>query len=335
MKTVWEYSPQTEALRLLHCAHQIAVGFYKINGFTPLPLSHAIKSDRVVSFPDLPYLSLPRFWEDVKKINVGDLPLVAPPKLVDQTVTLLTAANLPAPNFATTKALWSKHQNKILTEIFTQIPGKKNSVSEIIIMPTSFGTGCSFNQHTAPGQPIIIWLRQDKGLAEIVEAVLTALTRDDVYKHLGGLWQESEIIVDWLLTYSPLGRLLTSLGIPVHDTLTIKNTRSVQNATLRQLSDAFMHKIGAPVVDISTIKSLPIANMTPREREVFNLLLAKSPQLVTVDEIAEILFAANPEAFSLYAIAKSIQRLRDKLEKNGISGSYIQTKRGEGYLLVN
>jgi len=83
------------------------------------------------------------------------------------------------------------------------------------------------------------------------------------------------------------------------------------------------------------IRQKQIENLAPRDKEILRLLVSKSPNIVTVDEIADILFAANQNAFSLFAIAKFIQRLRDKLEENGVSGSFIQTERGKGYLLVN
>ncbi|EKD62494.1 MAG: hypothetical protein ACD_52C00144G0002 [uncultured bacterium] len=64
-------------------------------------------------------------------------------------------------------------------------------------------------------------------------------------------------------------------------------------------------------------------------------MINKRNQLITVDEVANILFKDDENAFSLQAIAKAIQRLRDKLEENGVSGSFIQTRRGQGYILVN
>ncbi|MCU0287429.1 MAG: helix-turn-helix domain-containing protein, partial [Acidobacteria bacterium] len=75
-------------------------------------------------------------------------------------------------------------------------------------------------------------------------------------------------------------------------------------------------------------------SFTPREKSVFNLLLNNSHQIVTIDQIGETLFPDTPNDFSLYSVSKTIQRLRDKLEQNGISGSIIQTKRHGGYLLA-
>jgi DNA-binding response OmpR family regulator len=87
-------------------------------------------------------------------------------------------------------------------------------------------------------------------------------------------------------------------------------------------------------ITLSSFASLPTDNFSPREKAILNLLLSKSGVLVTTDEIGDILFSKQPESYSLYAISKFIQRLRDKLEQNGLSGSFIQTKRGEGYLLA-
>ncbi len=322
MKTTWKHSDETEALRLLHCAHQISVGFYKINGFISLPYDKTIKNDTVVSFPELNYLSIPRFWEQVKRIDVSTLPIKASVKLIEQTANLLHTANLRKPEFTKLQKDWTIHQEKVLVEIFRLIPDKAGKVSEIIIMPTAFGTGCSFNQHRKSGDPIIIWVRHDKGIAEIVEAIITSLTRADIYEQLGGLWQESEIIVDWIMKFSPLAKLIPK------SPATIKSTRSVQNATLLTESEKFMRKIGAPIVSLSQVNTSIFSNA---EKELFELLRSKSPNVVTFDELSK----ADPDNFSLYAVSKSIQRLRDKLEKSGVSGSYIQTKRGNGYLLMS
>jgi hypothetical protein len=103
------------------------VGFYKINGFIPLPYSKSIASDNFVSFPELNYLSIPRFWEQVKRIDVSTLPIKAPAKLVEQTAKLLSSANLIKPEFSKLQKEWEEHQEKILAEIFKLIPKKEYS----------------------------------------------------------------------------------------------------------------------------------------------------------------------------------------------------------------
>ena len=78
----------------------------------------------------------------------------------------------------------------------------------------------------------------------------------------------------------------------------------------------------------------PVVNLNPTEKILLKHFIEKENQVVSFDEIADIIFKSDEE-YSLYAIAKKIERLRNKLEENGISGSYIQTLRGQGYLLKN
>jgi DNA-binding response OmpR family regulator len=75
-------------------------------------------------------------------------------------------------------------------------------------------------------------------------------------------------------------------------------------------------------------------NLNPKEKKVMYELIKNSNNIVKFDIIADILFE-DSNSFSLFAQAKVIQRLREKLEKNGVSGSFIQTIRGKGYLLKN
>ena len=69
MKSVWDYSLETEALRLIHCARQMVVGFYRINNCVVLPYTLKVNNDLTVTFPDLRFQEIPAFWEKVKKID--------------------------------------------------------------------------------------------------------------------------------------------------------------------------------------------------------------------------------------------------------------------------
>ena len=259
-------------------------------------------------------------------------PVDIDPDLIKSSGKLLTAANLPALSDHPAQKTWSESESRILECIYTLIPSKKDSVSQITVWPTNFGTSCSFNTSFTAPYHVYIWLRFDQSVTAIVEAVLTSITRNDVFNRLGGVWQESEIIVDWLLSYSPLNSLLKKIDPHWESSLTVRNTRNKQNGKLVQLSNSFLQKIGAPSVNPAQISSVAF---TPREKQIMDLLTSSAPRPVTTDQVGDIIFRNNPDDYSLYAVSKSIQRLRDKLEQNGISGSFIQTKRGEGYLLAS
>ena len=344
MKTLWENSARTEAERLLHCAKNIAVGFYRINNFIVLPFTPKVSAANLVTFPNLEYNSIPRFWEKVKKIDTYDFPLIIDKKLVDQTIKLIEKANLPKPNFEKTKASWEKAQKGVLNEIYKVMPSKKGIIKEIIIYSTSFGTGGSFNlfnQRTKDGK-FIMYLREDKGIHEIAEAIITSLTRLDVYSKLEGLWQESELLADWLVAESSIATVLQKYEKPDSYIGTIKGVRTKQQAKLLKQSEEFYKKLGVPGFDKPfslnglnpEINKKPLENLNINERLILKKLIESSNSIVTFDDIADKLFKGD-ENFSLYAISKTIKRIRTKLEKNGISGSYIQTLRGKGYLLKN
>lgn len=327
IKTTWDYSLNHEAQRIIHATRQIAVGFYKTNGFYPVPYGTTPVRDINVLIPDLNYLSIPRFWEKVAKVPIEQMHMIDQPELTASLKKLLGSAP-PEPDFAKVKSLWAKIAPDFFDQVYKILPQKRGLVKELFIWPTNFGTSCSFSGiEFTPGK-VYIWLRADCGVENIGWAILSALTRQDLIDHLGGLWQESQILVDWLMNETVLSKLFT------HSHKSMYTLRSKQNATLLETSTKFLTKIGAPNIDSSTIKNIDTSSFTTRKKKLLDLLISKSPQIVTFDEINELL-TNNYEQFSLYATSKSIQRLRDRLEKSGISGSFIQTKRGEGYLLAN
>lgn len=342
-KTTWEYSRETEAKRLLHTAHQIAVGFYRVNNFIVLPYGKDYKDKSIVTFPDLSYYKIPRFWEKVKRIDVKTLPIKASPLLVKQVENLLRSENLPRPNYLHTKNLWEKASANVISEIYKIMPDKKNMIKKLTIIPTITGASCSFNVPGTFPTEILIWLKEDQNIYSITEAILTALTRHEVYTRLEGLWQESELLVDWLVSYSSIGKILEKYQNKKNHFPTIKFMRVKQRAELAKKSEEFYKKLGVTSFEHifkihankPTAHGLPIENLTNREKEILNLMIKKESQITAIDELAQILFGNNDDAFSLQAIAKQIQRLRDKLEANGVPGSFIQTRRREGYVLIN
>ena len=341
MLTTWEYSAKSEAQRLVHCAHQIVVGFYKSNGFTVLPVNPNIDNAHIVTFPDLPYNSIPRFWEQVKKVDVNNLPLVIDSKTLNSVIGLINTSNLIQPDYSKTQKLWEQAESDTIAQIYKVLPGKTNQIKKIIIYPTSFGTSSSFNWISTTGE-VVIFLREDQGIHAITESIITSLTRADVYEKLEGLWAESEIITDYLITETSIATVLQkyeniSAYIP-----TLKGIRVKELVKLTQESDKFYQKLGIPSFDkpfshTDTSPQLfgkPIENLTDTEKNLALALIQRSNQIVDFDSLGNAIFK-NEDDFSLYAISKTVQRLRDKFELNGISGSYIQTLRGKGYMLKN
>lgn len=339
--TTWEYSIESEANRLIQCAYQIIIGFYKTNNFIVLPYNPNVNTANVVTFPLLPYTKIPRFWEQAKKSNVKDLPVKIDRNLLNTTISFLEKELAKKPNFENTKVLWGKAEKEVIEETYKVIPSKKNIVTKITIYPTSFGTSCSFNWINEKGE-IILYLREDQGIHAITEAIITSLTRDDIYEKLEGLWQESEIITDYLVTETSIAKVLQKYEKAENYIPTLKGVRIKEQARLLEESDKFYKKLGIPTFEkpfgynglIPELFGKPIVNLSETEKKVLLSLIRNSNIVTEIDDIGSVMFKSENN-FSLYAISKTIQRLRDKLEANGISGSYIQTLRGKGYLLKN
>ena len=341
-KTNWKYSLETEAERVLHCAHQMVTGFYRANNFHVLPLKHPLASVKTVSFPDLPYNKIPRFWNIARKTDVLNLPMKTDRKVVNALVSLLEKEKIEKPNYTNLVKPWEKAEKNVLSEIERIIPGKKGKIDSIKIYPTSFGTSSSFNKVTKYPAKVIMYLRQDQDIYTLTEALLSAITRDDVFKELKGIWNESELLVDWLITKSSISKVLERYQPDKKFIPTLTKTRTQQSAKLLKESDRFYKKLGVPITEkvfkpngkSPIINGKAAENLTLKETELLNFFIKNQNKVISFDKLADIIFS-DYDDFSLWAITKTIERLRNKLEENGVSGSYIQTLRGQGYLLKN
>lgn len=341
MLTTWEYSVKTEVERLIHVAHNIVNGFFKTNNFIVLPYNPNSKNASIVTFVDFNYNCIFRFWEQVKRANVIDLPMSIDVKLVKNVVDLIGVKTINKPNFEKVKQLWEKAETKVIEEIYRVIPSKKDKIKKIIIYPTAFGTSCSFSWINNNGK-IYIYLREDQGISSITEAIITSISRKDVFEKLDGVWAESEIITDYLITETSIANVLQKYEKAEAYLPTLKGIRGKEQVKLMQESDEFYKKLGISNFEkpfsvnneAPHVFGKPLENLTETEKNLMMSLINNENQVVDMDKIGETIFKSEDD-FSLYAISKTIQRLRDKFEANGISGSYIQTLRGKGYVLKN
>ncbi|MDP1743418.1 MAG: hypothetical protein Q8L51_01380, partial [Candidatus Amesbacteria bacterium] len=301
VKTVWEYSLELEAKRVLQACRQTALGFYKVNGFYPVPYGTSPLRDINVVIPDLPYLSIPRFWEKAAKVWTLDIENIVEPELLPALEKML--GKVTAPDYQVVQKEWNKISEEFLGEIGKLLPRQKNKIKKIMIWPTNFGTSASFS--IEKNGTAHVWIRSDQGVEAIGWCLITALTREDILDKYGGLWQESQMISDWLMGETPLSKYFPKTYN------SMRSLRSKQNASMLEKSEAFLTKIGAPVISTEKIKNLDTTSFSDREKKLWSALSIKSPDILSMDEVGNILFANSEDDFSLYAISKAIQRLRD------------------------
>lgn len=335
----WEYSLETEARRIVHTARQMVVGFYRLNGFNVLPC----QDSNAVYLPDLDYKKINKFWEKVSKVDVYRMNSNIDQVIIDELVVMLEKTSCPKPEINKNNNIWKEIEEDFFETVGKVIPGLSGSVKSITIHPTIFGTKSSFNVPEKLPGGLIVYLRNDQDfIYGLVESILSALTRDSIYKKLDGSWQEAEMLVDWLITESAIGKVISKHHDIKFYEPTIKTTRTKQNAEILKQSDAFYKKLGLPSFEkpFKSVDGQPmlfdkkIMDLSPQESLVLDKLIENENQVTTFDEIAQVTSRSDDD-FSLYAISKTIQRIRDSLEANGISGSFIQTMRGKGYVLKN
>jgi biotin operon repressor len=98
-------------------------------------------------------------------------------------------------------------------------------------------------------------------------------------------------------------------------------------------SQHYLQKLGFPYPVILNFRKL-IKTLTIQEEKVLRLLTASKTTIVSFDTIAQEIWGSDHlSRFSLEAIAKLIQNLREKIRQSGINKNIIFTVRKKGYFL--
>jgi DNA-binding winged helix-turn-helix (wHTH) protein len=107
-------------------------------------------------------------------------------------------------------------------------------------------------------------------------------------------------------------------------------------------SAKYYAKMGYPLTSCFSYKentifynSDPVLGLSNKEIDIMKALIDQKSQLISFDKLGEIYWKDNEDKFSLAALAKVIEKLRNSLEINGIPNSYIRTIRKQGYLLYD
>jgi hypothetical protein len=207
-------------------------------------------------------------------------------------------------------------------------------LSKLDIQPTQFGSLSSFNLQK---KRLTIFIRLDMHLGHLAEAIISGalmhrLTATD-YK-----WPEKQAFVDILLTQTAFKKLFPRY------TPTLELTRRKEAASLKLASTAYLTRLGINNQSVFKVKDgqLIIKNrsvkntFTATEKELLKTLVGQKNQTCSFDTLAEVIWPGqSEEKFSFWAIAKTLQRLRNKLESLGLNPAAIQTQRKQGYVLVD
>ena len=331
----FSHSLEMEARRLLHVAGSLSRRWYQNHGFLVLPTVPLKVPTATVVFPNFPYTTIPEFWARVSRLKLTT-PIVTSPKLLAETTNLLRPiydSKFYGRSAARLAAEFKRIEAKFWSNLFTLFPIYKTKISKVNIYLTLYGPYTTFNLARDDQSELTIYVRYDCTLDKVLWSMLTCLFRPRMQDELHHTWSEIEATVDWLMRESAL-----NCGLPLSQP-TIKNLRSVQIAPLRMKSDRYLKALGLDQVspwrqvrDQIWYGDREIVGLSPKERVLLEYFLTKRGKAVTYDQLADLLWPKG-ENFSLFAIAKEIERLRRKIKACGIVTPIILAHRKVGYSL--
>lgn len=225
----------------------------------------------------------------------------------------------------------SQVKDNFWSTLFTLFPDYSSRVKNIIVISSQYGSSSSFNLATVDNSSITIYLRSDTKIDKLLWSILAALFRPKMQDQQKYSWEEVEAVIDWLMSESSLAAKLP------HPHPTLTNLRANQLSKYRQTSEAYLTSLGiSGVLRLEKRGSsylygdTKISDLTTKQQILLDLLLARRGLTVSYDEIASALWPDN-EDWSLYAITKEVQRLRDQIKSCGISNPLILAHRKLGY----
>jgi len=228
---------------------------------------------------------------------------------------------------------WKNIEKKFI-EYYTQFIDNKNRIKKIYIYPCQYGAMCSYQviKDTAYILP-----RFDADVSSIVFGILGsgfAIKNGNIEGNAKSAysWEQKQLFIDYLMTNTSLSDLVKKRGSIVKEALKFE-----LDIDVIKKSDELYKKLGYPYNSpIKVIKQLKvddkiITDFTELEKNILINFIQNQAEIITYDNLADIMWKNNEEKFSLEAITKTIQRIRSKIKINGVERQVIHTQKNEGY----
>lgn len=327
ISTIFKNNISTEVERIAFTCSLAAKGFYNEQNFilTDEILTHSMQK---ITLPHINYQEIENFWTRIKKVK-QEFPVKIPDDINEQLTKLLTSQYSKI-KIQPLQNNWETKKEEFWQFVKFCFPNQFQEIKEVEIRLTNFGSGCSFSLHQNQSlRKIIVYWRQDMDVAHLAESILSAIFSATINKHSSN-WLEAESSVDLLMTSSRLSKIFPNY----QPTLQILNTEEF----IQQSNDDFLKKIGCPIRQTSfdfhkgllTINGKPACSFLSKQETLLFELFIKSPnQVVDYDSIASVLWN-NESEFSLWAINRTLSRLRKKLSQKNINFN-LKTIRNQGY----
>ena len=333
-KTSWNYSAQTEAIRILQAAYSTRNRFFQKKGFFVLPY-RLDKNPKCVFLPPLPLVKTSFFWNKARTKSQ----MLAEHKdvIIEKIIKELPPCS---ENLSQIKTAWKKTEKQFWITMNQMMPQIVNKIRTLEIRPTRYGaiaTGYSLWLPEQERGHIIVYVRTDANVSHIFEAIFIDTIYPILYEESYS-WEECEAISDFLITQTSLKKL--SKGYEP----TLFHLRKKTEGKYAKEAENYLHELGIKSSGLFQMHENKIfidkkefnPLLTPLEERITKAFVEKKNSLISNDELADIIWGKDSfDKYSSYAIAKHIQRIREKIESTGLSSAVLQTFKKKGYILID
>jgi len=228
-----------------------------------------------------------------------------------------------------------KNKEKIEKFLYSTF-SKINKNFKIQIYPVFFG---SVGRYEIGKNLIYIFPRFDRTLPQTIKLVVTALvhysnkkiftSKNDLNLLRNKPWFEKQNLSKKIASSDKFIKLFGKCE-DINDILKFKTCA-------RYISD---HKKYLKDLKIKSKEKINgnsyFKNLTTKETKLLKALINNKNKIIDYDLISDILWGEkSTEKFSLYAISKTIERIKNKLYQNGQIANLIHCQRGKGYALFD
>lgn len=331
INTFTDNTDNFEAQYICFLAKGISLGEYQNNGFTVLPNLDS-KNPKSVYFPDLDYSS--KFWRLIVSNPNRNLSHLFPKPAINEVKEKLSKYKVGKyeKDIEKIKNEWKRIEKKFFKDVSNFLHFEKSlaKIDEINILITPHGTIGSFNPPRIGNKfKLFVTSRVDMSVGNIASGILQNLYI--IENNIGGEIGEDKYIKRMSAIAFLFENTIFKSYYPKYNNL-LKNDFGCDLKTINK-SNEYLEKLGFKQEEIKININNPI--FTKQEKDVLGALIQNTGQIVTFDDMADIIWKDNSDQkFSLEAMAKVIQNIRIKIRTLGINKEVVFTKRGSGYILL-
>lgn len=339
METKFIYHQQLEYERIVFLFSNLATSLYQDGGFLVLPYP-VLGHHKVVYLPKIPNFKARKFLPDLRNLEKFDFPYQK--GLADNVLKAIrTSGFLPeSPNSSRIKkveAHWRFIEPQFEDYFLDVFPRFRLYRIETEVYWTHYGTTVSFSESLEKGKSVLIriWLRDDMEIEQIAEGFLSCLLLGKMksarYQYS---WLQKEAIIDFLLLDTKLSRLLPDFFPTLNPPTSGPKTKQYYQDSIRYLTE-----LGFAIKQVISLQNnqLLIGNQSPRykftptEEIILKRLINTPNDPVSYYDLGDLIWKEEVDKFSLWALSRTVFKIRNKLRKNGLDPEYIKNLRGQGY----